>query len=1384
MRRWVLFMTVALSALVLAACGTDDPEDIIDDIIDDGEITVHFDTLGGPSVESQTIDMTDPDLIVPTPERDGYLFNGWYLSESFDEAFNLDDFSFDDDITLYAHWLAVFTVTFRSDDGSEIDSVDVVEGETIEAIDAPAKTQAVFEAWVTDYTTLTPFDFDAPITENTDIYGYWLSIFTVNYRADGDIIDSVEVLEGETIDLPEGPQKEGYTFLHWSMSEGLDNPFDDTEGVQASMTLYAYYEANEYTISFETYDADDIPDLVAQYSSVISAPALPELDDYHFIGWYLDEDFTEPFLFDTMPLGDITLYARFIPLGAINTITFYVDGAVYDEFTVYDGEFLTLPDDPEKPGYTFIEWETLDGPLDPDEPIFNHMNITAVFEPNNYTIHFEGDLADSILAPFESPISAPADPEKDGYVFIGWYLDEAHTEPFVFDTMPLGGANLYARFVEEDTALRIADIIVMRPETAELDNMVVVFSEYMEFQNVHITLLSDGTHAIVMMGDLGVPLGHRVSFEATFIYEGDVPIVAGWDSLEDHGLDAEFTMEYETMSLDELFAFEATPYTIGTPIEVTGLLYRDIGEIAFIDGLSDRFFPLFNVMMSDVYDAEFDALEHFYVTIRVLTFLPFEDEGLALLYVDDPSVEAISLTGEEKATILQAFLQNIYDHRDLYPGDRLDIDGIEPFFGYTVSVDAIGEHADLYDADTDSIRWVEEDAIITFQITLENGTTETFEIDITVKQLPTVGVMDGATLEEGIIDVVVLYVGDRYIFVQDYTGAIAIEHYGALDVEAGDRVILDVQFAPVGPMTLGFSPFLVRELGTAEGDMPSMDVGIDDLASMIHFPHGIFATTLEGLLIPGEGAHPFAIYADGVVVHLTMSALADNYDDFLEMLYTNVEIDLIIASYWIMEPEGYIGYFDGNMDNITSTPLDNASAFAIAQGWLEAIDMPLRPGETLDLINEFPMFNMAVDYDSDSSFIDLDEGDRGLRLTALEEGVALLEVILSIDDDEHTFTLEIHIEDYDLSSIAYAKALPEGTTVTLRVDVVATTAFAHHYVLADETGIVFLNANTVSQWFMFGDTLIITGELADIDGVTWLENAVFETYADGEPAGMPAVDVVDADDYFTREDFTEGIEYIEIEGLLDYANGQLSLIWLDDETKWLTLGVDPGDSTLWPFIGEVVTLRGVVFTDQDFNTNILAFVERVVTEYDGTIDGLYEEADGTLVWMEAYLLAYENEVLFVSDGTGVMEVHGIVEAFALNRIGDRATLYLTLRHEGGMTYLESHGWYSFNYRQSVDPEGYIPVPIDVDIKAIYGLDTTANDLANTVYRVSGTLREIDDALYLEDDDQFIRITDLVGWMPDWAPMIDQTVELTLIMTRDTTEDGAPIMVFVPYAPED
>lgn len=124
---------------------------------------------------------------------------------------------------------------------------------------------------------------------------------------------------------------------------------------------------------------------------------------------------------------NITLYAKWT--ANTYTITFdTVGGSEIAPITQDYGTAITVPADPTREGYTFIGWE---GEFPETMPAHN-MTVTAQWEINRYTITFDtagGSEIAPITQDYETAITAPADPTREGYTFMGWDREIPTTMP-------------------------------------------------------------------------------------------------------------------------------------------------------------------------------------------------------------------------------------------------------------------------------------------------------------------------------------------------------------------------------------------------------------------------------------------------------------------------------------------------------------------------------------------------------------------------------------------------------------------------------------------------------------------------------------------------------------------------------------------------------------------------------------------------------------------------------------------------------------------------------------------------------------------------------------------------------------------------------------------
>ena len=167
-------------------------------------------------------------------------------------------------------------------------------------------------------------------------------------------------------------------------------------------------------------------------------PDVPSRQGYQFTDWYLDDT---KYDFNTAVTGNMTLTAKWTANSY--TITFDTDGGSEIAPITQDyGTQITAPADPTREGYTFMGWDK----AIPATMPAGDMTLTAQWSINQYTVTFDTD-GGSAVAPitqdYGTTITAPADPTREGYTFIGW--DKA-----IPATMPAGDMTITAKWKDSE----------------------------------------------------------------------------------------------------------------------------------------------------------------------------------------------------------------------------------------------------------------------------------------------------------------------------------------------------------------------------------------------------------------------------------------------------------------------------------------------------------------------------------------------------------------------------------------------------------------------------------------------------------------------------------------------------------------------------------------------------------------------------------------------------------------------------------------------------------------------------------------------------------------------------------------------------------------------
>ncbi|MDG5785884.1 InlB B-repeat-containing protein [Evansella sp. AB-P1] len=410
------------------------------------EYTVIFESNGGSSVSDVEAEYGSSISEPVTPEKEGHSFVGWYKDESFTEAWDFETDTVTEQMTLYALWeINEYTVSFESNEGSPVSEVQSEYGTSITEPAPPEKEGHSFVGWYKDESFTEAWDFETgTISGNMTLYAKWEIIeYTVNFESNGGSpVSDVQAEYGTSITEPKPPEKESHSFVGWYKDESFTEVWDfETDTVAGNMTLYAKWEINVYTISFESNAGSKVSAVQAEYGSSITEPAPPEKEGHTFVGWYKDESYTEAWDFETDTVTEnMTLYAQW----EINVYTVSYEsngGSPVSAVEVEYGSSITEPASPEKSGHTFVSWykdksftEAWDFETD---PVTENITLYAQWEIIEYTVNFEsngGSPVSDVQAEYGTSITEPKPPEKESHSFVGWYKDESFTEAWDFET--------------------------------------------------------------------------------------------------------------------------------------------------------------------------------------------------------------------------------------------------------------------------------------------------------------------------------------------------------------------------------------------------------------------------------------------------------------------------------------------------------------------------------------------------------------------------------------------------------------------------------------------------------------------------------------------------------------------------------------------------------------------------------------------------------------------------------------------------------------------------------------------------------------------------------------------------------------------------------------
>ena len=307
--------------------------------LDDDEETI-IDNLSPTSFKN-----TDDPFTLPTAEKEGYRFLGWYRKNVYDNGEYHEVFYEPvqyvypyvgiEDLVLIAKWSKTYKITYHLGEMEDVDGYVITNNNPKDytkedKFDFENATQAgaEFKGWYKD----SNFDDNSKVESVTDLYN-------MNSETDEVIIEDVELyakwnyyryiitsnIDGGVgwstaaytvlgnVEL-ESVTKKGYEFKGWFKESGFVNSINQIPaGTVGNFEVFAKFEIINYTITYNLFDGSvsGNPDTYNVNTETITLNNASK-NGCSFVGWYTDDEFDNKITtINKGSTGNKVLYALF-----------------------------------------------------------------------------------------------------------------------------------------------------------------------------------------------------------------------------------------------------------------------------------------------------------------------------------------------------------------------------------------------------------------------------------------------------------------------------------------------------------------------------------------------------------------------------------------------------------------------------------------------------------------------------------------------------------------------------------------------------------------------------------------------------------------------------------------------------------------------------------------------------------------------------------------------------------------------------------------------------------------------------------------------------------------------------------------------------------------
>lgn len=414
-----------------------------------------------------TFTIDDLPINLKDASRNDNRFMGWYNSTNFVAANRVEKLTTIGNKTLNAYWEQLYTVSFNSNGGTEVDSIQGIKGQEIK-LPSPTRSKYIgtwnYWGYLTNNAQISNFGYSYIIgTTNITLTAIWKSLeYTAYFNQNGGSggTTSIKVTVGEEMPSITIPTRTGYYFSGYYDSTGEMYPTGSTSKIYdrySNTTYTARWSPRTWTISFWVVTGtvnSDLSDSIEMtydqvhpvYGRTLTAP---DIDGWNFKEWrkfyeYFQLNYEDAYFTNEKTITIHNVY----PVNRIN----YFLAAVYEEACVAEGTMITLADGTLKAveelsvGEELLVWNLWTGTFDKAPILFIDSDARSIYKVIN--LRFSDETIVKVISEhgfWDITLNKYVYLDKDAAQYIGHWFNKQELDSngnFIWSKVQLVGVTI------------------------------------------------------------------------------------------------------------------------------------------------------------------------------------------------------------------------------------------------------------------------------------------------------------------------------------------------------------------------------------------------------------------------------------------------------------------------------------------------------------------------------------------------------------------------------------------------------------------------------------------------------------------------------------------------------------------------------------------------------------------------------------------------------------------------------------------------------------------------------------------------------------------------------------------------------------------------------